>query len=259
MPPASAAIRTFRAGSAEVRVFPDAAAAAAAGAREAAGILRGAVSREGSARILVAAGASQEGLWAALARVSGIEWRSVEAFAMDEYLGVGTDRPGSLGGWLRARLQPLRPGRLHVLAGDGSDPAGEARRYAGLLRERPIDLCLAGVGENGHLAFNEPGAADPADPEAVRRVTLAEASRARLAASGLFGAEPPREALTVTLPVILGCLRVVAIAPEARKAGAAKAALEGPVGPACPASFLRDHPDARILLDAQSASLLATG
>ena len=143
-------------------------------------------------------------------------------------------------------------------AGDTGDAEAEARRYADLLRAHPLDLCCCGIGENGHLAFNDPPVADFDDPLDVKIVALDDASRRQQVAEGHFATvdDVPTHAITVTIPALLRAGRVLAIVPEMRKAAPVQAALEGPISTACPASFLRTQPHATLYLDADSASLL---
>jgi glucosamine-6-phosphate deaminase len=148
--------------------------------------------------------------------------------------------------------------QFHYLAGDTDDPAAEAQRYEALLRSHPLDLCCCGIGENGHLAFNDPPVAHFTDPADVKVVRLEDASRRQQVGEGHFATidDVPTHAITVTIPALLRARRVLAIVPEARKAPAVHAALEGPITTACPASILREHADATLYLDRDSAGSL---
>ena len=142
--------------------------------------------------------------------------------------------------------------------GNAPDVDAECRRYEQLLREAPITLCMLGFGENGHIAFNDPHVANFQDPQGVKRVDLDERDRRQQAGEGHFpGWESvPREAITLTCPMLMGSENIIGCVPELRKAEAVKNALEGPVSTKCPGSVVRTHPQAHIYLDADSASLL---
>jgi glucosamine-6-phosphate deaminase len=191
-------------------------------------------------------------------RAHELDWSRVVVFHMDEYVGVDGDHPASFRRYIRERLADrLDPGAVYYLDGT-ADPPAEARRYADLLLAHPLDLCVLGVGENGHLAFNDPPAADFEDAATVKVVTLDEASRRQQVDEEHFARveDVPTHALTVTIPALLAAERVVVVAPERRKAQAVRQALTGPVSTACPASVLRRQPHATLHLDRESAALL---
>lgn len=241
-----------------VHVFTNDADLAAAAAREAADGLREALAARGTANVMFASGNSQLLFLADLVLESGIDWSLVTAFHMDEYAGVPPSHPASFQRYMRERVASLVPVReFHYLSGDTGDPAGEAERYATLLRDHPLDVCCLGIGENGHLAFNDPGVADFDDPFDVKVVTLDDTCRRQQVGEGHFPdvASVPARAITVTIPALLRAARVVAIVPEARKAVPVRDVLEGPVAESCPASILRRHAHARLYLDTDSAAL----
>jgi glucosamine-6-phosphate deaminase len=212
---------------------------------------------------MFASGNSQLDFLAALAEPAireGVEWSHVIAFHMDEYVGISADHPASFRQYMRDRVvTTLRPEAFHELAGDAPDPEAEAQRYAALLRAHPLDLCCLGIGENGHLAFNDPPVADFEDPVDVKVVDLDAACRHQQVGEGHFASvdHVPTRAITVTIPALLRARAVVAIVPEARKAEPVRRALEGPVTAACPASILRRCDHATLYLDRESASCLA--
>jgi glucosamine-6-phosphate deaminase len=148
---------------------------------------------------------------------------------------------------------------MHYLTGDAADIDAECRRYGALIDAEPVDVGFIGIGENGHIAFNDPPVADFQDPATVKTVELDEACRRQQVGEGHFPslAEAPREALSVTCPAIMRFQRLVCIVPEARKAAAVRCSLEGPVSEACPGSILRTHPRASLYLDSASAALLS--
>jgi glucosamine-6-phosphate deaminase len=187
-----------------------------------------------------------------------VPWSQVVVFHMDEYVGAGPDHPAGFQRWIRERIvEPVHPLAAHYLDGR-AEPGAEAERYAELLRLHPLDLCCLGIGENGHLAFNDPPVADFDDPLAVKVVELEAACRLQQVNEGHFAsmAEVPAEALTVTIPALLAATNVLAIVPEARKAEPVRLALTGPVSTACPASVLRTKSHVTLHLDAGSAGNL---
>jgi len=243
-----------------VEIFPDVAELARAAARTAADSLRTAIAERGAANVMLATGNSQLVFLAELVTCADIDWGRVTAFHMDEYVGLPPTHAASFQRYMRERVAANLPFQaFHYLQGDTGDAEHEARRYADLLRTHPLDLCCCGIGENGHLAFNDPPVADFDDPLDVKVVVLEPASRRQEVAEGHFATidDVPAEAITVTIPALLRARRVLAIVPEQRKAAPVRAALEGPITTACPASYLRTQPHATLYLDADSASLLA--
>jgi glucosamine-6-phosphate deaminase len=243
----------------EVVVLDDTRALAAAAAEVAAAELCRAVSERGVAHAMLATGNSQLAFVDDLVGTErGIPWGEVVVFHMDEYVGLGPGHPASFQRWIRRRIvERTHPRAAHYLDGLAG-PIDECRRYAGLLADHPLDLCCLGIGENGHLAFNDPGVADFDDPLDVKVVELDAACRAQQVGEGHFptDADVPRSAMTVTVPALLRARRVLAVVPEGRKAVPVRAALSGPVSTACPGSALQRTPHATVFLDADSASLL---
>lgn len=232
---------------------------AAAAADEAAAVLRAAVGHNGVARAMFATGNSQLDFVDQLTTPGRpVPWDRTVVFHMDEYVGVGPEHPAGFARWIRQRIaQRARPRAVHYLDGL-AEPAAECRRYAALLAEAPLDLCCLGIGENGHLAFNDPGVADFADPETVKVVELDQRCRLQQVHEGHFAAleAVPARAMTVTVPALLGPWPVLALVPEERKAAPVRQALEGPYSTACPASALRQAPNAVLHLEPASAALL---
>jgi glucosamine-6-phosphate deaminase len=243
-----------------VRVFESKTALGTAAARQAGPILERRIREAGRARIILSAANSQLEMIDALARLSGPDWRAVEVFHVDEYVGLPASYPASFRLWVKTRFADrVNPGAVHYLAGDASDLDGECRRYAALLRAAPIDIAFLGFGENGHIGFNDRHEANFADPYAVRRVTLDERCRRQQVGEGHFPdlASVPREAMTLTCPTLISASHIICCVPDRKKAEAVKNALEGPVTPACPGSIVRTHAHACLYLDEESASLLA--
>ncbi len=244
---------------ATVHVHADAAAMARAAADEALDIMGAAVRARGVAHVMFATGNSQLAFVRALVEeTAGVPWGETVVFHMDEYIGVGPQHPAGFQRWIRERIvEPARPRAAYYVEGLG-DAEAECGRYSELLQRHPLDLCCLGIGENGHLAFNDPPVADFADPRDVKVVELEAACRLQQVHEGHFTdlAAVPTHAITVTIPALLRAGRVLAIVPEARKAAPVRNALTGPIGPSCPASALRTISRATIHLEPDSARLL---
>jgi glucosamine-6-phosphate deaminase len=240
-----------------IRVFDDGAALAAAAATDAAARIRGAIAKRGRARIIAATGASQLQFLDALLREPGIDWGKVEMFHLDEYIGLPADHPASFRKYLRERLiGPAGITRYHLLDGE-RDPDTVCREVGAVLQQEPVDVAFVGIGENGHLAFNDPPADfDTEDPYIV--VRLDERCRRQQVGEGWFAgiADVPETAISMSIRQILRAKAIVCVVPDARKAQAVRDSLEGPIDPMTPASILRRHPDLTVYLDRASASLL---
>lgn len=227
----------------------------------AAGRLRELLRTQERVRVIFAAAASQVETLAQLAREPDIDWARVDAFHLDEYVGLPPGHPQGFGQWLQDRIwDVVHPGRIERM--DGSAPAGpeaEAARYGALLADGGIDLALLGIGENGHIAFNDPHVADFADPLVVKPVLIDETSRHQQVRDGAFERfeDVPTLALTVTMSALLASHVITVAVPGAQKSRAVAAALDGPISTACPASALRTHPDAVLFLDEAAAALAA--
>lgn len=250
-------IRSY--GTLRVEIHPDAQALGEAAAAAATDTLRGAIAARGSARVVLATGNSQLPLFAALRRASGIDWKRVEVFHMDEYLGIDEGHPASFRRFLREHvIEPFSIGRFHGIDGTPEHAERTMKAYEAALSRGPIDLCCMGIGENGHLAFNDPPFARFDDDRTLRVVTLDEVSRQQQVGEGHFPdlAAVPEHAITLTIPALLRAERVLVVVPEARKAAAVRRALEGPIETACPASILRTAAHATLYLDRDSAGRL---
>lgn len=187
-----------------------------------------------------------------------VPWAEVIVFHMDEYVGVGPDHPAGFQHWIRQRIvERVQPAAAHYIDGLAV-PDDECRRYADLLRAHPLDLCCLGIGENGHLAFNDPPVADFDDPLDLKVVELDQSCRLQQVHEGHFPTVEavPTHAVTVTIPALLRAGTVLAVVPETRKAEPVRAALTGPVSTSCPASVLRRHDHVSLHLDGDSAGLL---
>ncbi len=229
------------------------AAAAAAGAAA----IRAAIAERGEARIVVATGASQVRMLAHLTQTFGIDWTRVTIFHLDEYIGLDQNHPASFRRYLDERLLgPLdHTPRFVPVLGDAPDPEAECRRLASLVGEAPFDVVFAGIGENGHLAFNDPPA-DFSTGEAFVTVNLDERCRLQQVGEGWFRTidEVPSRAITMTIRRMLESRRMVLSVPTEKKAQAVRVAVEGALTPRCPASILRLHRDCSLYLDSAAAS-----
>ncbi|MBM7789660.1 glucosamine-6-phosphate deaminase [Tenggerimyces flavus] len=249
----------FAAESLRVRVLSSQRALGQAAAAHTAEVVRASVRERGEARVVMATGNSQLPFVKALVDVADVPWHAVTVFHMDEYVGIGPDHPASFQRWIAENLErPLAPARVHYLDGRAASPSAEAARYEDLLREKPIDLVCMGIGENGHLAFNEPYQADFADERWARVVSLDDRSRKQQVDEGHFaGIESvPETAISLTVPALLSARSLQVAVPERRKAEAVRAALTAPVDNSCPATALRRQGNAVLFLDPESASLL---
>jgi glucosamine-6-phosphate deaminase len=242
----------------EIQVHDTKAEMAAAAAEQAASALRAAIAERGRAHVIAATGASQFEFLERLVAAPGIEWARTVLFHLDEYVGLPDTHPASFRRYLRERLADrVHPGAFHFVEGDAADPAAECGRVGALIAQHPIDVAFVGIGENGHLAFNDP----PADFE-VREpyivVELDEDCRRQQLGEGWFASlqDVPRRAISMSIQQILKSREILCIVPDARKARAVKDCLTGEVSPRHPASILQRHPRTTVFLDAPAAALL---
>ena len=230
-----------------------------AAAAHAADALRVCIRDKGTARIIAATGASQIDFLGALTSASGIDWSRVEMFHLDEYVALPIDHPASFRRYLLDRfINTAGIGRWHLLDGD-KDPVYVAERVGAELARREVDLAFVGIGENGHLAFNDPPA-DFTTEQPYLVVTLDEACRRQQVGEGWFASieEVPVQAISMSVRQILKAREIIAVVPDARKAAAVKACVEGPVSPAAPASILQTHQNTTLYLDEDSAARLTS-
>lgn len=237
-----------------VRVYADRRSLGAAAALEAATHIREQLRSRGRLRIVFAAAPSQNEFLDALAQAPDIDWRNIEAFHMDEYIGIAPTAPQRFSHFLSQRLfDRVRPGRVHLF--DCTAPAeAECARYARLLAEAPIDVVCLGIGENGHIAFNDPPVADFADPLAVKPVELEEHCRRQQVNDGCFPSldDVPRHALTLTIPTIMSAARLFCIVPGPTKREAVRRTLTEPISVNCPSTILRTHANCTLYVDAEA-------
>jgi glucosamine-6-phosphate deaminase len=242
-----------------LKLFPDKLSLSRAAADQAATSIRSAISARNHARIIAATGASQLDFLDALTKTPNIDWPKVEAFHLDEYIGLPATHPASFRKFLMENLA-RKTGivNFHWIEGDAADPALVARTVGQHLAEVPIDVAFLGIGENGHIAFNDPPA-DFTTEEPYILVDLDEPCRRQQVGEGWFTdiSQVPRRAISMSPRQILKGTELVVVVPDQRKAQAVKACLEGEISPMAPASILRTHPSATLYLDTGSASLLS--
>ncbi len=235
---------------------------ARAAAEYAAEGIRQAIGDSGAARIIVATGASQFDFLQSLVAMPGIDWTRVTGFHLDEYVGLPVSHKASFRNYLRERFVASLPAPLAGFVevnGEAADLAAECARLKGLLEAAPVDVACVGIGENGHLAFNDPPALFETE-EAYLVVDLDEACRRQQVGEGWFASleDVPKRALSMSIPQIMRSRRIVCTVPDERKAVAVRNTVEGEVSNMFPASIMQRHPECRIFLDPASAGLLNT-
>jgi glucosamine-6-phosphate deaminase len=240
-----------------IQIFDDKISLGQAAAEQAATALRQAIASNGKARIIVATGMSQFEFLAALTTAPDIAWSQVEMFHLDEYIGMPITHPASFRKYLLERfIEPTGIQSHHLLDGE-ANPAEVCARVGALIAAAPIDVAFVGIGENGHLAFNDPPADfDTEEPYLI--VNLDEACRRQQFGEGWFPTleAVPTQAISMSIRQILKAHEIICIVPDTRKATAVKACLEGAVSPLAPASILQTHANTTVYLDQNSAALL---
>ena len=215
--------------------------------------------RKENVRAIFAAAHSQSDFLCALAEDRDIDFSRIDAFHMDEYMGLGDDAPQNFGNFLKKRIFSKQNfNSVNYVNPSTKDISAECKRYEKLLREAPLDIVSLGIGENGHIAFNDPHEAHFYDPQWVRETSLDLVCRQQQVNDKEFACldEVPQTALTLTIPALMSCRTVIGVVPDIRKAKAVYATLNGPISETCPASILRIHDDATLFIDKDAASLL---
>jgi glucosamine-6-phosphate deaminase len=237
-----------------VKILPSKVEMAQAAARHAADSLRRLLAAKEEVRLLAATGASQFEFLECLRAEQGIEWRRVELFHLDEYVGLPATHPASFAKYITARIiRPFGIVKYHLLDGT-RDPHQVASEVGHAIASAPVDLAFCGIGENGHLAFNDPPADFETDvPYLV--VNLDDACQRQQVGEGWFATleDVPKQALSVSIRQLIKANEIICVVPDARKAKAVQVCLNGPISPEAPASILRVHPNATIYLDPESA------
>jgi len=256
------AIQEFRADQATVHVFSTREEAGQAAAHDVSTRLLGRMQADFECRVIFAAAPSQNEFLHHIAECRNLDWSKLTAFHMDEYVGLRPEHPASFRRYLMEHIfgrVALSPDQIHLIAGERTDRLLRVcSDYEDRLRERKLDLVCGGIGENGHLAFNDPPVADFADPVWVKAVRLDHACRVQQVNDGCFAAidDMPSHAITLTIPALLSAELVSLVVPGPRKAQAVRDTIRGPIFEACPASIIRTHPGASIYLDSESSALL---
>ncbi len=250
--------KTLKVEKLKIEIYGSTEEMGAAAAANTAAHIRNAIAENGEARVIFATGNSQFAFNEAL-KAHEIEWGKVTAFHMDEYAGMKDDHPASFRKWIRERIEEnFHPKAVHYLEGDAEDLEAEGRRYEALIRESPIDLVCMGIGENGHIAFNDPPVADFNDTAWVKVVELDRDCRMQQVGEGHFPSfdDVPTHALTLTVPALIAPKALQVVVPEERKAVAVRKTLNDPISEAHPATILRQQSHATLYLDPASASLI---
>jgi glucosamine-6-phosphate deaminase len=243
----------------KIEVFKSKAECGAAAADRAAEVLRKAIADKGRASFVVATGASQLDFLKTLTAIEGIDWGPTTLYHLDEYIGFNPDHPASFRRYLKQRLvDVVHPGTVNFIQGEAADTAAECRRISAIISEDRIDVAFVGIGENGHLAFNDPPADfDTEAPYIV--VELDDACRRQQLGEGWFASldEVPTAAISMSIRQIMKSEQIICTVPDERKARAVKQCFEGEISPLHPASILRSHPRAFVYLDEAAASQLS--
>jgi glucosamine-6-phosphate deaminase len=244
----------------EINISPNRVEAGRAAAEKASEILRTSLRSKKSVRFVAATGASQFDFLNFLCGSQGVEWARTEMFHLDEYVGLPATDPASFRNYLMERIvKRARPGKIHLIEGDAGNPEAERKRISGIISKEGIDVAFVGIGENGHLAFNDP----PADFETEEPyiiVKLDEKCRRQQIGEGWFHSiqEVPERAISMSIKQIMKSNSIICTCPDKRKAEAVRDCLstDSPVTPAHPSSILKEHPRCYVFLDNNSASLL---
>jgi len=243
----------------KVEIFSATSEMGIAAADYVAGKLLDAIGMRGVANLILGTGASQYPLHDELLK-KDIDWGKINLFHLDEYIGISRSHPASFRRFLRERVaQKVLPKEVFYIDGDTADTVSEIRRYDALLRNNPVDVACIGIGENGHVAFNDPGIADFDDPELLKVVELDDACRRQQVGEGWFPTiyDVPEKAITLTVTAIMDCRSICCTVPDSRKSDAVFKTLTGEINNECPASVLRRHKDAVLFLDRFAASKLS--
>ncbi|WP_319422764.1 glucosamine-6-phosphate deaminase [Pleurocapsa sp. FMAR1] len=227
-------------------------------ANQAQNYLRSLLAQQETVSIILATGNSQLQFLSEIAVQDKLDWSRIILFHLDEYLGITADHPGSFRYYLRHKVeQQVQPYMFHYIQGDAPEPLSECLRYANLLQQQEIDLCLLGIGDNGHIAFNEPNVADFNDPYVVKLAQLETKTRQQQVNGGYFANldAVPSYAYTLTMPTICAAKKIFCLAGGSHKAGVVEKTLTKAIAPNFPATILRQQPQATLFCDLDSISL----
>jgi glucosamine-6-phosphate deaminase len=242
-----------------VQIYADRSSMGAAAAHTVAAWMREATAARGVVNMIFAAAPSQNEFLETLGEIEDLDWSKVVAMHMDEYVSLPADAPQGFGNFLSQHLwDRVQPGHVYKLDISTTDPEAECRRYAEILKAHPADIVCAGIGENGHMAFNDPHVADFEDPLLVKVVDLDQQCRQQQVNDGCFASldDVPFYAMTVTMPALMSAPRLCCVVPGPTKAEAIRRTLSGPIDESCPATAMRRHPQAILFIDRDAAALL---
>lgn len=234
----------------------------AAAAADAEKVIARIIAEKGEINMIFAAAPSQNEMLQGLLSSSCIDWSKVNALHMDEYVGLPQGDPNTFGAYLKEHIFGQKSFKsVHCICGSAADPEAECQRYSALLKQYPVDVVCLGIGENGHIAFNDPWVAEFDDPKAVKVVELDAMCRNQQVNDGCFPtiADVPTHALTLTIPSLTAAKHLFCVVPAATKANAVKNTVYGPITEDCPASILRLHPSAVLYCDQDSGRYLTDG
>lgn len=250
--------RTFKADKLSVNIYDTRKNMGAAAAADIAACIKELLGRKSEIYMIFAAAPSQNEMLEALISDKEIEWNRVHALHMDEYVNLPSDAPQGFGNFLRRAIFDRVPFASVNLIGTDADSEATCRRYDALLAANKVDIVCMGIGENGHIAFNDPHVADFNDPCRIKKVDLDQKCRQQQVNDGCFASldQVPTHALTLTIPTLYNVANIFCVVPAATKAEAVRNTVSGPVAESCPASILRRHDKAILYTDADSAALL---
>jgi len=252
-------IKYFTKDSLQCFIYEDRQKMGQAAARDVIAMIHVMLSQKPVINMMFGAAPSQNEVLAGLLEATDVDWSRINCFHMDEYIGLSADAPQGFGNFLREHLFGHKPFRqVNYISPEAQDPEAEAARYEALLKENPIDICVLGVGENGHVAFNDPPVADFKDPRLVKPVKLDQVCRQQQVNDGCFETidQVPEYAMTVTVPGLMRAQALFCVVPAPTKAQAISRLIDGDISEACPASILRVQKSARLYLDPDSSRLL---
>lgn len=252
-------IRSFRADKLQVMIADSRAQLGKEAGKLAETAIRETIERKGTANVMFAAAPSQDETLKTLCESREIDWSKVNALHMDEYIGLAETHPAGFRNYLKKAIFDQFTFRsVHLLNGNAADIDAEIARYSELLKQYPLDVVLLGIGENGHLAFNDPSFADFEDRAYVKVVELEQKCRLQQVHDGCFGtlSEVPSHALTVTIPPLMNGSILICSAPGSTKADAARRVIRDEISTACPGTIMRRHENAYLFLDSDSAEMI---
>ena len=252
-------MKTFKKDNLTVEVYENRTLMGEAAARDIKACFKKLLAEKAEINVIFAAAPSQNDVLKALVEDKEIEWNRVNAYHMDEYIGLDKDAPQGFGNFLKAHIFGLVPFKsVNYIDITTTDPEAEANRYGKILEENPTDVVIMGIGENGHIAFNDPPVADFKDSKVVKPVKLDEVCRQQHVNDGCFASidKVPTHAMTLTVPTLVKAPNLFCIVPAPTKANAVYETLYGTIDEHCPASILRLQNNAKLYLDDKSSTLI---